>query len=75
MKKAPQKRNENCLLEMSCPECHSRGPFRIGISAIAVVHDDGTDEITDPEWDNDSYCACMSCPFEGTVRGFDESKR
>lgn len=65
--------NENCLSGMKCPKCSSEGPYSISVYAMAVVHDDGTDEVTDIGWDHDSACACRGCGFSGTVDDFEHN--
>ena len=53
--------NDNCLLNMRCPNCGSLGPFWITVNASALMFDDGAEEYTEPEWDKDSYCYCPKC--------------
>ena len=62
--------NTNCLQGMKCPECGALEPFKIAISTIATVYDDGTEEFGDTEWDDDSYCECGSCSHSGIVEQF-----
>jgi len=75
-KKMPSKKkarkNENCLAGMACPECGSLGPFRIVVSCMMDVRDDGTDPsgCGDVEWNDDSYCRCGECNFDGEVHLF-----
>lgn len=68
--------NENCLAGMRCPKraCKSEGPFAIVVAAIAEVHDDGTEEFSDVEWDDDSYCRCKACGYEGIVADFERRR-
>jgi hypothetical protein len=64
----------NCenLKGMRCPECKSEGPFSIVSSCVAVWNDDGTDDIHDVEFDDESPCRCMNCDYCSTVGGFKE---
>ena len=62
--------NTNILEGMQCPNCGSDGPFRIAITARALVFDDGTDEIDDVEWVPGGDCICVDCGVYGTVSDF-----
>jgi len=62
--------NENCLKDMACPACGSRGPFRIAAGVVVRVFDDGTDTCSDFEWSNSSRCVCDDCEHAGTVGAF-----
>lgn len=62
--------NRNCLKGMRCPKCRSEGPFRVQATSIFLVYDDGTDSHEDTEWEPESYCACVACQHEATVREF-----
>ena len=64
--------NENCLEGMQCPHCGDYGPFKIEVRCIVTMHDDGTDDYDDTNWDGDSYCRCMNCGEEATVKAFRE---
>lgn len=64
--------NSNCLQGFECPSCHSEEPFRIRITASAVVYDSGIDDIESTEWDNSSYCECPACRFCGTAEDFQQ---
>lgn len=68
--------NKNCLAGMKCPKCGSLGPFEIQCSVVSVVHDDGTEEDRDHEWDDDSLCICHdgNCAFRGKVKDFQPEK-
>lgn len=73
--KFPEMHNEfrnGCLEDMACPECGQRDSFRIRVSTVVEINDDGTDDHEDTEWDNNSFCACPNdhCPAEGKVRDF-----
>ena len=67
--------NTNCLEGMKCPACGSREPFRIQMTSIFTIYDDGTDEYGDTEWDDESYCDCVACEHSGTVRDFREENQ
>lgn len=66
--------NENCLAGMRCPECGNDEPFKIAITAYAIMYDEGSEEIEEEiTWDDASYCECQACLFAGTVADFQES--
>lgn len=69
--------NKNCLEGMRCPKCENYGPFRIEISAVVTMYDEGTEYIPggDAEWMNGSYCQCLECDHEGTVEHFTEERQ
>lgn len=67
-----KKRNENCLEGMRCNNCKSLGPFKIGAMSLVTMTDEGSEEVESPDWDNDSYCLCVECGFEGRVKEFQE---
>lgn len=62
--------NENCLDGMKCPKCKSLGPFLIEVKCIAVMTDEGEDDIRDIDWEDTSFCECDACSFNGTVKDF-----
>lgn len=67
--------NENCLAGMRCPKCRSLEPFKIECSVLMTVTDNGTDEAEgDTEWNDDDYCQCRECEFEGKVKDFYDEK-
>jgi hypothetical protein len=67
--------NTNCLEGIRCPQCGQEDRFMIASKIIAEVTDDGA-EVASPmygigfEWDDDSYCRCPECDFEGTLNDF-----
>ena len=61
--------NSENLEGVQCPDCKSEGPFNIAASAWFSVHDDGTAEHWDVEWDDNSMCQC-SCGKNGPLRDF-----
>lgn len=70
LKKFPESRaNDNCLLDMGCPECGNRDNFHIDFTGTANVFDDGSDDEGDHEWEGRSPCRC-DCGHTGTVLGF-----
>ena len=63
--------NENCLANIACPKCGYRGKFRIQATIIAEVYDEGTErDASDIEWEDDAFCQCGDCAFEGKVKDF-----
>jgi hypothetical protein len=63
-------KNVNCLEGIECPRCGAQEPFHIWGSAVFEVHDDGTEETTEHEWEDHSRIACMSCSHGGTIYEF-----
>jgi hypothetical protein len=61
---------ENCLTDMACPECGSRDYFKITMSSVFEMFDDGTGDHEDTEWDGTSACTCGECGHEGTAADF-----
>ena len=62
--------NTNVLAGFKCPECGSFSPFRIEMTAVFDVTDDGTEVSGDSEWNDDSYCMCVQCEHSGIVEEF-----
>lgn len=62
--------NTNCLEGMKCPKCGSDGPFRIAVTTIAIMYDDGSDSVGDLRNDDSSFCGCEQCGYERNVRAF-----
>ena len=63
--------NENCLVGFECPECKQADAFKINVSGIVLMHDDGCDGLEgDTEWDKNSYCECPECKYSGSVKDF-----
>lgn len=69
--------NTNCLKGMQCPngDCGSFGPYRIGVTTVAEMWDDGSDGTEDMEFEDASYCQCVMCSHEGSVSNFRLSTR
>lgn len=69
------KPNENCLEGMRCPTCGSREPFRIRVTLMVLMYDEGSEDRTmggDTEWGPESYCECYACGQYGLVKAFQE---
>jgi len=66
--------NHNCLKGLACPQCESDGPFFVVATAEFEVHDDGTSEFTDVEWDDSSAIRCP-CGRRGIVGDFHKAGR
>jgi hypothetical protein len=65
--------NENCLEDMQCPECGSLEPFRIAVTTTTVFWDEGSDPLDvsgEMEFEEDGYCTCMTCDYQGQVKDF-----
>ncbi len=65
--------NTNCLEGMQCPRCGSYSPFRITVTSVVNMADDGSEYVSGygEDWDDDSHAWCPSpCNFEGAVRDF-----
>jgi hypothetical protein len=65
-------RNSNCLQGLQCPVCKSSEPFRISATATILMYDDGSDEVGDIDWEQDSHIQCERCKHQGTVKTFAE---
>ena len=66
--------NQNCLQGMKCPECGSEEPFTISAHCWVDMTDEGSDEVRDLEWDNDSTCVCGACGHAALVGDFMETE-
>ena len=62
--------NTNCLENIKCPACGNEEWFRIAATTIVTVTDDGTEDLGDMEWDDDSYAECAQCHRHGTLKDF-----
>jgi hypothetical protein len=63
--------NDNCLDGIECPTCGNEDQFRIEITIMASVTDDGVEiEYGHTEWDKTSYAECAECCKHGTVADF-----
>lgn len=64
------KKNENCLMDMSCPKCKSLEPFAVSAKCMTLMYDDGTEDSWDYEWGQEASCECFKCKHSGTVKDF-----
>lgn len=62
--------NDNCLRDIACPSCGSRGRFDIEVSTVAKFDDMGSDDTGDMEWSDDSFIGCRACNHSGQVADF-----
>ena len=63
--------NENCLEGIKCPKCDQEDRFGIACDILMLVTDQGTEEqLSDTEWDEDSYIECRECLHHGRVSDF-----
>ena len=63
--------NTNCLKGFQCPKCKAYEPFVIEVTTFVVFNDDGSDYDHDGyEWNENSYCRCVSCGKDGIVEKF-----
>jgi DNA-directed RNA polymerase subunit RPC12/RpoP len=62
--------NTNVLEDIACPNCGSRSCFKIIVSCIADVLDDGIDGTEDSDWDEQSHIDCKECQHSGIVKDF-----
>ncbi len=70
---AEKTENTNCLTGIKCPKCDALEPFDISARTNVIMFDDGSDPEDshgDLEWDNDSFCLCLSCRHRGKVIDF-----
>jgi hypothetical protein len=63
-------KNTNCLEGMKCPQCGSLEPFRIETTTVMAWTDEGEAESANLEWEDDSYCECLECDYQGLVADF-----
>ena len=73
----PSRPNHNCLYGMQCPQCGSYEPFVIEVRMQVVMYDNGSDAYGDgasgdQECGEDSYCRCVECHHDGTVKDFSQ---
>lgn len=53
--------NDNCLAGMRCPQCGSEEPFRIEVTMLVDVWDNGTQDTGgDLDWARDAYAECLN---------------
>ena len=62
--------NTNCLNGMKCPKCGALEPFKIAALCWVVMTDEGSEQVTNLEWDKGSSCECLACHFAGPAMDF-----
>jgi hypothetical protein len=62
--------NSNCLVGIACPVCGSEEPFRIVAQAMVLMYDNGSEEVTDIQWDDTDSIECYQCKHWATVAEF-----
>ena len=63
--------NTNCLDGVKCPACGNEDTFRIEVTTMATVTDDGAEvEHGDMKWDETSYAECDDCAECGKLSHF-----
>jgi len=63
--------NTNCLEGVKCPACGNEDDFRIEVTTMATVTDDGAEvDHGDMKWDSDSYAECATCAEYGPLSRF-----
>jgi hypothetical protein len=63
--------NENCLDGIKCPACGTEDTFRIEVTTMATVTDDGAEvDHGDMDWDETSYAECANCHQHGKLSHF-----
>src|SRR5258708_37057548 len=63
--------NTNCLDGIKCPKCGNEDTFRIEVTTMATVTDDGAEvEHVDMDWDETSYAECAGCYKFGQLSHF-----
>lgn len=66
----PVATNINCLEGLACPHCGSQDAFDIDVRTTVRMHDNGTEHMTDAEWDAESAITCTDCNHRGTAGQF-----
>jgi hypothetical protein len=59
--------NQNCLLDIGCPNCGGRSRFRIEARTMFTMTDNGEDDHADLEWGDEASAICEDCGHAGTV--------
>jgi len=72
--KTKKTENVNCLEGFKCPECGVLEPFYIEVITTVTMFDEGSDNHGDLTWEDDSYCVCSECEYEGKVKDFKTTK-
>ena len=57
------------LFMFRCPKCGQYERFEITVKTLLEVTDEGSENIGDHHdgWDQDSFCRCPECGWQGTV--------
>ena len=64
--------NTNCLEGITCPACGNEDRFRVEVTTMAIVTDDGAKvEHSDLHWDETSYAECAICLKHGALSHFE----
>jgi hypothetical protein len=53
--------------EMKCPNCYSDESLHIHYQGTAGLTSEGSEDVGNHEWDDDSHCNCQDCGWSGTV--------
>ncbi len=61
--------NDNCLINVACPKCGSRGPFCVEIRTCVDMEDMGTGDHGDTE-PTGRYTECKGCGHTGRDSAF-----
>lgn len=66
--------NTNCLKGWECPECKQSDAFLVSAVVNILLMDDGSEPVegADEYYDDETFCRCFDCDFEGKVRDFNE---
>jgi hypothetical protein len=62
--------NDNCLYDIECPVCAHYSEFKIEIRAMVRITDEGTSDMYDSDWTDESFILCTNCNYHGAVREF-----
>lgn len=65
-----RKENVNCLEGYACPRCGYDEELRIICTTLVTMTDDGSDDIGDLEWDENSHGTCPKCGFADKMEKF-----
>ena len=72
-----EKPNENCLTDVACPRCGGRDHFKIVVSTMMEMSDEGSGYHEDVDWNRMSHTKCCnqdkdgnSCDHEGPHHEF-----
>jgi hypothetical protein len=63
--------NTNCLAGIRCPKCGNEEPFRIEVSTLVLMYDNGSDVCGgDLNFNENSYIECIECGESGIAKQF-----